>query len=91
MIERLTSSLRELATLSAAELAADSTARLRADCADAVRLELDCPQRSLTPAQRAALSRLSDALEDGTSGQSTLEAVRSAGAAIGLAAPAPRT
>jgi hypothetical protein len=91
MIERLTSTLRDLAALSAADLAADASARLRDDCADAVRLELDCPQRSLTPAQRAALSRLSDALEDGTSGQSMLDAVRSAGTAIGLAASAPRT
>jgi hypothetical protein len=89
VIDRLITSLRELSALSAAELTTHSAERLRADCADAVRLELDCPQQSLTPAQRAALSRLSDALEEGTSGRSMREAVCSAGAAIGLAAPTP--
>lgn len=88
MIDRLASSLRELASFSATELAADTSARLRGDCADAVRLELDCPQQSLTPAQRAALTRLSDALEGGASATLLLEAVRNASSAIGL--PSPR-
>jgi hypothetical protein len=84
MIERLASSLRQLATASADELASDSTARIRGDCADAARLELDCPQQSLTPEQRDALSRLCDALEGGLSAQALLEAVRRAGRALDL-------
>lgn len=63
MIERLS---RCLEALSAASLAALETAdgrRLAGDCADALRLELDCPQQSLTPTQRVALRRLSDLLE----------------------------
>jgi hypothetical protein len=64
MIDRLVTGLRELATLPAVDLETPSGKRLMGDCADAVRLELDCPQQSLTLAQRTALSRLSDALED---------------------------
>jgi hypothetical protein len=64
VIDRLVTGLRELATLPAVHLETASGKRLMGDCADAVRLELDCPQQSLTLAQRAALSRLSDALED---------------------------
>jgi hypothetical protein len=63
MIERLTSSLRELAALTDAELSSPASVRTRADCADALRLELDCPQQALTPAQRDTMRRLSDALE----------------------------
>jgi hypothetical protein len=66
MIERLASSLRELAMLTDAELSSAASARTRADCADALRLELDCPQQALTPLQRSALRRLSDALEETT-------------------------
>jgi hypothetical protein len=56
--------LRTLATLSPAELVSPSHERLRADCADALRLELDCPQQSLTPSQRAELSHLSELLDE---------------------------
>jgi hypothetical protein len=82
VIERLTSSLRDLASRSAADLASERTARLRGDCADAVRLELDCPQQSLTAAQRAALMRLSDALEGAAPAHALLGALRDASAAI---------
>jgi hypothetical protein len=64
MIDRLVTGLRELATLPPVELGTETGKRLRGDCADAVRLELDCPQQSLTLPQRTALSCLSDALED---------------------------
>jgi hypothetical protein len=82
VIERLTSSLRQLATLSAAELASANSDRVRADCADAVRLELDCPQQALSPAQRAALSRLSDALDGNASVDRLTDAIRGASRAL---------
>ena len=63
MIERLARSLRELSVLTPDELSSASRTRERADCADAVRLELDCMQKSLTTREREILSRLSDALE----------------------------
>ena len=85
MIERLVTSLRELAAASPGELASDATARLRGDCADAVRLELDCPQQALTPDQRSALARLSDALEGDTPPHVLREVVRRAGEALRIA------
>jgi hypothetical protein len=85
VIERLVTSLRILASASAAELASDATARARGDCADALRLELDCPQQTLTPPQRAALTRLSDALDDGAATASERQdAVRAAKRALAL-------
>ncbi len=89
MIERLTSSIRQMCALSAPELGASEADGLRGDCADALRLELDCPQQSLTPAQREALSRLSDALEGGAPPDAVLEAAGRAGSAIGVVEPAP--
>ena len=83
MIERLTSGLRNLAVLSLAELASAESARLRGDCADALRLELDCPQQSLTAAQRIALVRLSDALEGEGPATELFDAVRRASRALG--------
>ena len=84
MIERLVTGLRRLASASVEELHTDDGMRLRGDCADAVRLELDCPQQSLTLAQRSALSRLSDALEDrGTPASEVVHAARAAFAALG--------
>lgn len=64
MIERLRTSLRALSTLTPTELMAPATERLRGDCADALRLELDCPQQALTPSQRSALSHLNSLLEE---------------------------
>ena len=63
MIERLTTNLDALARLSAAELMTDRARRVAADCADAIRLELDCPQQELTADQRELLSSLGDLLE----------------------------
>lgn len=63
MIERLVRSVRELSALTPDELASPSRTRDRADCADALRLELDCPQQNLTSRERAVLARLSDELE----------------------------
>ena len=83
MIDRLVTGLRELATLPAVQLETASGKQLLGECADAVRLELDCPQQSLTPAQRTALSRLSDALEDsGTPEAEIVAAARAACAAL---------
>ena len=83
MIDRLVTGLRELATLPAVHLETASGKQLMGDCADAVRLELDCPQQSLTLAQRTALSRLSDALEgSGTPPVEIVAAARAACAAL---------
>lgn len=83
MIERLVTGLRQLASASAAELETEAGIRLRGDCADAVRLELDCPQQSLTAAQRNALVRLSNALEEPTTSSSEiLAAARAARATV---------
>ena len=63
MIERLTTNLGALARMSAAELASEQGSRVAADCADAIRLELDCPQQDLTSDQRELLSALGDLLD----------------------------
>ena len=63
MIERLTTNLDALARLAPAELATERGSRIAADCADAIRLELDCPQQDLTSDQRELLSALGDLLE----------------------------
>jgi hypothetical protein len=84
MIDRLVSSLRQLATLPAEDIGSASNARLRGDCADALRLELDCPQQELTPVQRADLLRLSDALESGSAPDRLADAVRTVSRALGI-------
>ena len=63
MIERLTTNLDALARMSPAELATEQGGRVAADCADAIRLELDCPQQELTSHQRELLSALGDLLD----------------------------
>ena len=63
MIERLTTNLDALARMSPAELATERGSRVAADCADAIRLELDCPQQDLTSDQREMLSALGDLLD----------------------------
>lgn len=86
VIERLASTLDALARSSGAE-DAGMLARLHADCADAVRLELDCMQQSLTPTQRAALARLDDVLE--SPARDPAEAARLARAALAALDLAP--
>jgi hypothetical protein len=74
--------------MSASDVNTSAGLRLRGDCADAVRLELDCPQQSLTPDQRTTLSRLSDALEESrTPGGEVIAATRAACAALSLRVP----
>jgi hypothetical protein len=63
MIDRLHVTLRALSELSVRELTSPVTERLRRDCADAVRLQLDCPQGDLRVTQRDVLRRLDDLLE----------------------------
>jgi hypothetical protein len=83
VIERLATSVRQLAKLEELELDTEAGEQLRGDCADAVRLELDCPQQSLTSSQRSALSRLSDVLEaPGASSIEIIAAARAADAAL---------
>lgn len=85
MIERLVTSLRQLAALDDDELASPRHAGLRGDCADALRLELDCPQQSLTPTQRITLRRLSDALETDRASDELVDAVRDASRVLDIA------
>ena len=66
MIERLTTTLDVLAQSSPGDLASEVGRRAAADCADAIRLELDCPQQELTADQREVLSALGDLLDTGS-------------------------
>jgi hypothetical protein len=80
-------SLQQLARLTVQELGAEAGIRVRGDCADAARLELDCPQLALTSEQREALSRLSEVLEqDSVPTERIAAAVRDARAVLGLSA-----
>jgi putative acetyltransferase len=63
VIERLTTNLSSLARCSPSELESASGMRVAADCADAIRLELDCPQQELTTDQRRLLSALGELLD----------------------------
>lgn len=85
MIERLVTGVRTLASLPAAALGAPTTDAARGDLADALRLELDCPQQSLSPRQRDVLARLGDLLDSNVQDPVALEAaLRDASAALGL-------
>jgi len=64
MIERLRTSLFALHALTTRELVAPEHEHLRGDCADALRLELDCPQQSLTNTQREPFARLRELLDE---------------------------
>jgi uncharacterized protein DUF3565 len=64
MIERLRTSLFALHALTPRELIEPEHEHLRGDCADALRLELDCPQQTLTSAQREPLARLRELLDE---------------------------
>ncbi len=87
MIDRLVTGLRTLATLPLAELAAPTSIVARSDLADALRLELDCPQQSLMPRQRDALVRLGDLLDSTVHDPVALQrAVRDAYTALDLRA-----
>lgn len=63
MIQQLLSTLPRLAILSDAELASAAARRLLDECADALRLQLDCPQQELTSMQRDKLRQLSELVE----------------------------
>ncbi|MDB4881214.1 MAG: hypothetical protein JWL60_2660 [Gemmatimonadetes bacterium] len=65
MIERLHATLDELARMPRVDRDDPRTQRLLGDCADALRLELDCPQQVLTEGRRAAMDRLSEMLDGG--------------------------
>jgi putative acetyltransferase len=67
MIERLITNLDTVLQSSPGELTSEQGRGVVADCADAVRLELDCPQQELTADQRERLSALGDLLESGAS------------------------
>ncbi|HET9683217.1 MAG TPA: hypothetical protein VFP15_03890 [Gemmatimonadaceae bacterium] len=83
MIERLRTSLQSMHELSREALASPEFKRLRGDCADALRLELDCPQQALTRPQRERLTRLSGLLEEAEPSPADLQqAVRDAWSAI---------
>lgn len=86
MIERLLATLPAVAALDGAELDAAAGRRLVADCADALRLQLDCPQQDLTPAQRASLHRLAELADAADApGPELRRAAHAACAALGLA------
>jgi len=84
MIERLTTNLAALARMSPAELATERGGRVAADCADAIRLELDCPQQELTSDQRELLSALGDLLNASPRDESTVRLASAACRALGV-------
>jgi len=83
MIERLTTNLDALARLSPAELATETGSRIAADCADAIRLELDCPQQELTSDQRELLSALGDLLDTSPHDEMVVRIASAASSALG--------
>ena len=90
MIERLRTTLLALATRPATRSRDDAVDRVVDDCADALRLQLDCPQHELTTSERAALHELREALEDAPASTATVRrAAQRAAAALGLAAGDP--
>ena len=84
MIERLTTNLDTLARMSPAELATEQGGRVAADCADAIRLELDCPQQELTSDQRELLSALGDLLDTSPRDESVVRLASTACRALGV-------
>ena len=83
MIQRLATTLRALSELSPGGLETSEGKRLVGDCADALRLELDCPQLELTGEQRRILVRLNDLLEKETGAEEHIRtAARSAYAIV---------
>ena len=84
MIERLTTNLGALARLSPAELATERGSRVAADCADAIRLELDCPQQDLTSTQRELLSSLGDLLDTPRRDESVVRLASAVSRALGV-------
>jgi hypothetical protein len=87
MIQRLVTTLRALAAIDPDQLPLREGRRLAADCADALRLELDCPQQDLTAEQRRALGELDGLLEsaDTADPRAVVAAARAACEAVGLA------
>ena len=83
MIERLTTNLDALARLSPAQLATETGSRIAADCADAIRLELDCPQQELTSDQRELLSAFGDLLDTSPSDERVVRIASAASRALG--------
>jgi len=73
MIERLRTSLDAMRALPGEALASTACEPLRGDCADALRLELDCPQQALSPSQRERLARLNALLEESRPAPAALE------------------
>ena len=84
MIERLTTNLNALARLSPAELDSERGRRIAADCADAIRLELDCPQQELTAVQRERLSALGDQLETSSHNEAVVRLASAACHVLGV-------
>jgi len=84
LIERLTTNLGALARLSPAELATEGGSRVAADCADAIRLELDCPQQELTSDQRELLAALGDLLDTSMRDERVVRIASAACRALGV-------
>lgn len=86
MIHRLTTAVRALASMAPLQLDTEEGRQVAGDCADALRLELDCPQQRLTADERDALVRLSDLIESGASpdAPAVIAAAQAACEALGL-------
>jgi hypothetical protein len=77
MIQRLLDGLRALVD-------APHDAHAAADCADAIRLELDCMQQELTPAQRASLRLLLESIDADAPPEDLRHAAVDASSALGV-------
>lgn len=86
MIERLTTNLAALTRLSPAELESERGRRVAGDCADAIRLELDCPQQDLTTDQRELLAALGDLLDVSLDDEAIVRLASAACRALGVRA-----
>jgi hypothetical protein len=80
MIDRFVTTLRALASVSPS---ARDGRELVAECADALRLELDCPQQDFTAHQRKSLRALDEALAGG-SAEDVRNAAAKTCAALGI-------
>jgi hypothetical protein len=65
-------------------LATERGGRIAADCADAIRLELDCPQQELTSDQREVLSALGDVIDTSPHDERVVRIASAVSRALGL-------
>ncbi len=77
--------------MSGTDVESERGRHVAAECADAIRLELDCPQQDLTADQRELLSALGDLLDAASpNGEAVVNLASAACRALGVRTPAVR-